>query len=167
MTYAIEFLCLSVAKLMVLDRMSNFATPQAGGASLRTRWILGSRVVTGVVLAGNAVGLAGMIASAVHFNNAAEHFSSASLYFRANNTANGLASVQSARDDVEYGASVFTVQAFCEVAVLLVIVCAFVAVAVACSNRITSTLLAVRLPYTSLNVFPPRLSVSTTRINPY
>ncbi len=38
-TYAIEFLCLSAAKLMVLDRMSDFAALQDEGT--RKRWAAG------------------------------------------------------------------------------------------------------------------------------
>ena len=44
-TYAIEFLCLSAAKLMVLDRMSVFAAPQAEGSAAQKRWTAAGRVV--------------------------------------------------------------------------------------------------------------------------
>ena len=49
-TYAVEFLCLSAAKLMVLDRMSVFAAPQ--GARLQTRWAAAGRVVMACCSAG-------------------------------------------------------------------------------------------------------------------
>ena len=51
-TYAIEFLCLSAALLMVLDRMSVFAAPQ--GAQPQQRWALAGRVVMATVILGNA-----------------------------------------------------------------------------------------------------------------
>ena len=44
-TYAVEFLCLSAAKLMVLDRMSVFAAPQAEGSAAQKRWTAAGRVV--------------------------------------------------------------------------------------------------------------------------
>ncbi len=141
--YAIEFFCLSVAKLMVLDRMSKFATPQQAGY-LRMRWDMGARIVTTVVCAGNMVGVAGNVATAVYFKRTSEHFDTASEYYSANNTANALKSVREALEQLEFGAKIYTVQAFCEVAVLLVIITAFAAVGVGCSHRIKTTLLAVR-----------------------
>ena len=54
-TYAIEFLCMCAAKLMVLDRMTVFAAPQ--GTRLQTRWAAAGRVVMAAVVLGNAVGL--------------------------------------------------------------------------------------------------------------
>ena len=83
-TYAIEFLCLSTAKLMVLDRMSDFAAPREDG--LRRRWVVGGRVVMAVVVLGNAVGLAASAAAAVHSQRAAEAASTSSALFAANNT---------------------------------------------------------------------------------
>ena len=61
--YAIEFLCLSAARLMVLDRMSYFAAGQDEVA--RQRWAAGGRMVMAVVVLGNAVGLAANVAAAV------------------------------------------------------------------------------------------------------
>jgi len=69
-TYAVEFLCLSAAKLMVLDRMSVFAAPQ--GARLQKRWAAAGRVVMAAVVLGNAVGLAANAAAAVHYHKAAQ-----------------------------------------------------------------------------------------------
>jgi hypothetical protein len=56
-TYAFEFLCLSAAKLMVLDRLSVFS---AEGTGVRRRWTATSVVMAAVVL-GNAVDLAGNV----------------------------------------------------------------------------------------------------------
>jgi hypothetical protein len=142
-TYAFEFFCLSVAKLMVLDRMSNFATPQQTGGSNR-RWDMAGRILTAIIFVGNAVGLAGNIASAVYFKRASEHFDYASAFYAVNNTVDAVKSFQAALTQLESGAEIFTVQAFCEVAVLLVIVIAFAVVGFACSARIKTTLLAVR-----------------------
>jgi len=86
-TYAVEFLCLSAAKLMVLDRMSVFAAPQ--GTGMPKRWAAAGRVVMAAVVLGNAVGLAANVAAAVHYQKAAEAASAASAYYAANNTKDG------------------------------------------------------------------------------
>jgi hypothetical protein len=64
-TYAVEFLCMCAAKLMVLDRMSAFAAPQDAG--MQKRWALAGRVVMAAVVLGNAVGLAANAAAAAHY----------------------------------------------------------------------------------------------------
>jgi hypothetical protein len=114
--HAIEFLCLSAAKLMVLDRMSVFAAPQAEGSAAQRRWTAAGRVVMAAVVLGNAVGLAASVASAVHYQ---EDQSDNSAYYAV------------------------SVQSFCEVAVLLLIVLAFVVVGVLSARRVSSMLLAV------------------------
>ena len=83
-TYAIEFLCLSAAKLMVLDRMSVYAAGQDEGS--KKRWAAAARAVMAVVVLGNAVGLAANITAAVHAQRAAEAASTASALFAANST---------------------------------------------------------------------------------
>jgi hypothetical protein len=125
-TYAIEFLCLSAAKLMVLDRMAVFAAPQ--GARLQKRWAAAGRVVMAAVVLGNAVGLAANAAAAVHYQKAAQAMSTASVYYAANNTDDGDNFYSLSQEEVQRGGSIASVQAFCEVAVLLLIVAAFVVV---------------------------------------
>ena len=83
-TYAIEFLCMCAAKLMVLDRLSVFAAPQDEG--LQTRWAAAGRVVMAAVVLGNAVGLAANAAAAVHYQKAAQAMATASACYTANNT---------------------------------------------------------------------------------
>jgi hypothetical protein len=133
-TYAIEFLCLSTAKLMVLDRMSDFAAPREDG--LRRRWVVGGRVVMAVVVLGNAVGLAASAAAAVHSQRAAEAASTSSALFAANNTQAAFEYFRTGQSEIKLAASIESVQSFCEVAVLLVIVAAFVAAGVMCARRI-------------------------------
>jgi hypothetical protein len=98
-TYAIEFLCLSAAKLMVLDRMSDFAAGQDEGA--RKRWAAGGRVVMAVVVLGNAVGLAANVAAAVHGQRAAEASSTASAFFAANRTQEAFEFVLSSQKELQ------------------------------------------------------------------
>jgi hypothetical protein len=64
-TYAVEFMCMSAAKLMVLDRMSVFVAPQ--GTRMLKLWVAAGRGVMAVVVLGNAVGLAANIGAAVHY----------------------------------------------------------------------------------------------------
>jgi hypothetical protein len=134
-TYAIEFLCLSVAKLMVLDRMSDFAA----GSTTR-RWIFGGRVVMAAVVAGNLVGLAGNAAAAVYYVRAAELLATTASVCAAVNSSR--AACQETLDSTflpqRMALSIRSVQAFCEVAVLLLIVAAFVAVSAAGLRRISS-----------------------------
>jgi hypothetical protein len=140
-TYAIEFLCLSSALLMVLDRLSNFAAPQ-GGVMLK-RWVLGGRILMAVVMLGNTVGLAGNIVSATHYQRSADALDEAISYFIANNIPEFRASNVLSQQEVERAASVSSWQAFCEVAVLLLIIAAFVAAGVLSARRISSRLLEV------------------------
>ncbi len=142
-TYAIEFLCLSAALLMVLDRMSVFAAPQ--GTRLQKQWAAVGCIVMAVVVLGNAVGLAANIAAAVHYQKAAEAASAESAYYAANNTDTD----DSRRfyslflQELQLAGSIASVQSFCEVAVLLFIVVAFVAVGVLSVRRVSAKLLEV------------------------
>ena len=139
--YAIEFLCLSAARLMVLDRMSDFAAGQDEGT--RKRWAAGGRMVMAVVVLGNAVGLAANVAAAVHAQRAAEAASTASALFAANSTQLARESLILSNTEIQLSISIQAVQSFCEVAVLLLIVAAFVVVGVACARVVSSKLLAV------------------------
>jgi hypothetical protein len=140
--YGIDFLCLSAARLMVLDRMSEFAAGQDGAT--RKRWATGGRVVMAVVVLGNAVGLAANVAAAVHVQRAAEAASTASALFAANITTQVAREYESlSRSELQLSVSIAAVQTFCEVAVLLLIVVAFVVVGVVCTRLVSSNLLAV------------------------
>jgi hypothetical protein len=141
MMYAIEFLCLCAAELMVLDRMSVFAAP--GDVDMQKRWAAAGRVVMAVAVLGNAVGLAANAAAAVHLQKAAAAESTAASYFAANNTDKGNESSSSASKELQLGGSFASVQRFCEFAVLLLIVVAFVVVGVLCARRVKSRLLGV------------------------
>jgi hypothetical protein len=139
--YAIEFLCLSAARLMVLDRMSVFAAGQDEGK--RKRWAAGGRMVMAAVVVGNGVGLAANVAAAVQVQRSAEAASAASALFAANSTQLALESASLSQTYVQLSVSIAAVQAFCEVAVLLLIVAAFVVAGVACARIIRSNLLIV------------------------
>ena len=140
-TYAIEFMCLSAAKLMVLDRMSMFAAPE--GTGIRRRWVNAGRIVMAVVVLGNAVGLVANFVSASQYQKASEFASSSSAYYATNDTVNGRLFFARGRTEIQLGGSVTSVQLFSEVAVLLFIVAAFVAVGVLSLRRVSAWLLGV------------------------
>ncbi len=137
-TYAIEFLCLSAALLMVLDRISMFAAPD-----MPRRWALAGRVVMAAVVLGNAVGLAANLAAAVHYQSAAEATSTSSAAYSANNIEDGDYFNALGQQDVLRGGSSVSVQLFCEVVVLLLIVVVFVVAGVLSARRVSSRLLHV------------------------
>ena len=139
--YAVEFMCLSAAKLMVLDRMSVFAAPE--GTSARRWWAAASRIVMAVAVLGNAVGLAANVAAAVQYQKTSEAYSAASAYYAANNTEDGQRFRFFGREEVQLGGSIASVQSFCEVAVLLLIVVAFAVVGVLSARRVSARLLGV------------------------
>ena len=96
-----------------------------------------------VVVLGNTVGLAAMIAAAVPAQRAAEAASTASALFAANSTQLARESFSLSQTELQLTISISSVQSFCEVAVLLLIVAAFVVAGVMCARVIRSRLLAV------------------------
>ncbi len=134
--YAIEFLCLSVAKLLVLHRMADFGVPKGDGLSRRLA--VGGRVVMAAVVVGDVAGLCGMVAAAVLGKQAGDLNNAAGVAFAANSTeaANAIAVQAGQKLTVAYDAG--SVQQFCEVAVLLLIIVAFAVVGVACARRLSS-----------------------------
>jgi len=63
-TYAIDFILLSSAKLMVLDRMTEFSKLHGGG--LKRRWARGQRIVMAAVVLLCVTGICGNVAAAVY-----------------------------------------------------------------------------------------------------
>ncbi len=96
-----------------------------------------------VVVLGNAVGLAANVAAAVRAQRSAEATSTASALFAANSTQLAREHESLGRTEIELSTSIAAVQSFCEVAVLLLIVAAFIVTGVTCARVISSRLLAV------------------------
>jgi len=137
-TYAIEFLCLSVAKLLVLDRMAEFEV--AKGVGMKRLLAVGGRVVMAIVVVGNVAGLCGNAAAAVYSKEAGDLNMAASAAYAANNTDAGDKYFNLAAQKASVASEVGSVQSFCEVAVLLIIILAFAVVGVACARRVSSAL---------------------------
>ncbi len=134
--YAIEFLCLSVAKLLVLHRMADFAVPK--GDSLSTRLAVGGRVVMAAVVAGNVAGLCGNVSAAVLSKQAGDLENAVAAAFAANNTEAANAILVQVSQKITVAGDAVSVQQFCEVAVLLLIIFAFAAFGAACARRLSS-----------------------------
>ncbi|OBQ32931.1 MAG: hypothetical protein AN484_27570, partial [Aphanizomenon flos-aquae WA102] len=136
--YAIEFLCLSVAKLLVLHRMADFAVPKSDGLSRRLA--VGGRVVMAAVVVGNVVGLCGNVAAAVLHKQVGDLANAAAAAFAANSTEAAIAIDAQADQKNTVTLDASSVQRFCEVAVLLIIILAFAVVGIACARRVSSAL---------------------------
>ncbi len=136
--YPLEFLCLSVAKLMVLHRMADFALDKGDGMS--RRMAVGGRVVMAAVVVGNVVGLCANAAAAVYAKQAGDFDSASSAAFAANNTDDGNNFNYEAFQKMSVAVDAASVQSFCEVAVLLIIILAFAIVGIASARRVSSAL---------------------------
>jgi hypothetical protein len=141
-TYAIEFMCASAAKLMVLERMSDFVAPHGG--TMRKWWVLGGRIVMTVVVLGNATGLAACIAAAVRWIRSYEAASKRLSYFAANNTAKASELFRVSQEENANAYFMWSAQQVCEVAVLLFIVAAFLVTGAMCARRISTALYGVQ-----------------------
>jgi hypothetical protein len=141
-TYAVEFMCISVAKLIVLERMSNFAMSKGGSMQ---KWLICRWIILAAVAIGNSVGLAANTTSAVQFVNAADTFLEAHAFYASNQTDDGDECDSVAQKRVLYALSISSVQSFAEVAVLFIILAAFIVVGSLCLRRVSSALLEVHV----------------------
>ncbi len=132
-TYAAEFLCLTVAKLLVLDRIAHFSKLLQA-----KRWLVARQVVVAVVVLGNSVSLAGNVAAASYFERASHFAALASSSFASNSSVDGKAHYALSLEQFENAVSISSVKSICDLAVLLLIIVAFVAVGIMCSRLIWS-----------------------------
>ncbi len=135
--YPIDFLCLSVAKLMVLERMSLFA-------GVSKRWYVWCRSVFVLVVVGNVAGLVGNFFAAASFQKCVETYTMSSTSYSLNNTADGQKYFSLSQSCAQAAYSIASVQIFCETLVLLLIVVDFIVVGFACSRVIRTALEGVQ-----------------------
>jgi hypothetical protein len=138
--YPVEFLCLSLSKLMILDRMIDFVEMHAGQPR---KWIHWRRVVIFVVSAGNLLGLAADFTAAAHYGKSADFFGASFTEHSANNTATGLELFKEGRAEQQNASSIASHQYVSEAAVLLFIIAAFTWCSALCARRIRATLSVV------------------------
>ena len=138
-TYAVEFLCLSTAKLMVLDRMKDFLAKDA----MSRRLAVAGRVVMAVAVVGNVVGLCGNVAAAVYYKQAGDLNTAAAAAFAADKSFyEGTSLVNSSIATGTIAANAQSVQQAGEVFVLLIVIAAFAVVGVACLRRVNAAMRA-------------------------
>jgi len=136
--YSLEFLCMSVAKLLVLHRMLHLALGKVGEGS--QRWFAAGRIMMGVIIAGNLVGISSNIATAVFDKQASDSFSALAAALQAKD-AQGInsfinsSSIIDAFQSLENVDKTYSVQQFCEVLLLLLILVAFAVVGAKCAHR--------------------------------
>ena len=138
--YPIEFLCLSIALLTVLDRMRRFAMPEA---------VTSARVVVAAVVVGDVVGLCASFAAA------ADHVQT-SVYWRRTsaaccnfNSSEFLTLIRQARELTERTASTASVNYFSEVVVLIIIVGSFSCVGFVSARRVRNSVQLIRISASS------------------
>ena len=123
--YALEFFCLSVAKLLVLHRILHVALPRAVVDSQRS--VAAGRLLVCSVIAVNLVSVSGSVGEAVYWKRVSNGISNANeVNDGIGNTlfANWMSAVKFA-----------SICQFCEVAMLLLIITVFLVLGALCARR--------------------------------
>ena len=138
--HAMEFFCLSVAQLSVLDRMSDFAFPPRLGSVKGLRF--GQWAVLAVVMTGNAVSFCSNVAASVYYSQSGDFYNAASVA-SSENEIESHADLARSKDQIAYSTS--SIQMFCEVIVVLIILLSVAVVGAACAHRVSTTLSATNV----------------------
>jgi hypothetical protein len=141
---SLAFVFVSVAKLMVLDRMTQFAMKRAQEALVRRMGAV-QRIVLCIVLIVNAAAVAASLASTHFFSLAAGADASAAAAFLSNQTDAGASLRLEARRHASVGNTCVAVAQVCFVLCLLVIMTAFAGAGVFVAVRIRHFLAGVGL----------------------
>jgi hypothetical protein len=136
--YAFEFLMVCVAKLTVLFRMLEFAAPKAND-ELRRRLALFLRAVMTVVILFSVGGICANAAAAATAVKTGDLFNQAAAAYAANRTAEGADLEQRVQIENAQTNRITSVQQFCEVLVLLIIIIAFTVAGTLCARRILTS----------------------------
>ena len=140
-TYAVEFLCSSMAKLIVLDRLADFGSRETGGIS---KLFSGKgRYVFRSIIACNVLGICGNVLAAAFSIEASKLNYQAAILLNLSDTAQ-YASYNStillANNSFIRAEMCSSIQEFLEVLMLLLIVISFVAVGVSSVRRVDFSL---------------------------
>ena len=133
----LELAFVIIAKLLVLHRLQRFAVSRS--PRLRT-WDLVGRAFLAVVVAVNAVGFCSNIVAAVHYNQAAFSNGAAGTAWGFNNSVLGVKYEIQAYQSFQTAGQTGSIQRFCEVAVLLLIIAVFLVVGVNSAAVIASAM---------------------------
>ena len=139
--YPLEFAFLSIAKLTVLDRLVSFAAPDGGTAKcshLRKRLSRILRATIVVAAAGSLIGFCGNTASAVYCVQIGREAEELLQLHLANTSApwRDYPPSKSIVDTLKLNATVLSIQLFCELVVLVIIVAVFAVIGTICLRRI-------------------------------
>ena len=121
--YPLEFMSISVTKLLAVDRVLGLAPPDAD--AMKTRLTGAARLVLASVVLGNMVGISGGTAASVLLNKAADNSMHAAAAFFVNDTASAFHFLSVSTELTQLSDEAASVQSFSEVAVLLFILVAF------------------------------------------
>ena len=141
---SLAFVFVSVAKLMVLDRMTQFALKRAQEALVRRMGAV-QRFVLCSVLMVNAVAVAASLASTAYFSLAAGANASAAAAFSSNQTETGESLRLDARRHARIGNTCIAVIQVCFFVCLLIIITTFAGAGVFVAVRIRHFLAGVGL----------------------
>jgi hypothetical protein len=141
---SLAFLFVSVAKLIVIDRMTQFAVMRAQEAVVRRMGAV-QRVVLCIVLVVNVVAVAASLATTAYFSLAAGAEASASTAFSSNQTEVGESLRLEAKRHASVGNTCLAVAHTCNVCCLFVIMTTFAGAGVFVAVRIRHFLAGVGL----------------------
>jgi hypothetical protein len=134
--YSIEFTCLIVAKLLVLDRLVGFV--RRGKAVVPKKVLVGGKIIVALVAVVCGAGMCGnAIVAHIRKVRGDLHYSAAVAY-AANDIDAGNSFTSQALQQAALANRAVSVQQFCEVAVLLVIITVFVVVGIMTTHRVRS-----------------------------
>ena len=137
--FSLEFSFLSVAKLLVLDRLLHVAMPRALATS--QRWATAGRLVVGSIVVGNVVYVGSSIAAAAYFWRSFQLYKSLSEALLSNNSSyESFVMFREAGANTSNGARYYSYGEFCEVIVLILIVAVFSVLGALCARRMRSAL---------------------------
>ncbi len=137
-----ELLFTSIAKLLVLFRMLDFASTYDNDA-VRRRWLFARKVSVSVVAIGIAVGLLGGTLATLEYQKVLVHLKDADAAMSGSDTPNILEALgffKKAIDSFQVGNARLGMQEFSEALIQLMIFLTFAASGILCFRRITSVL---------------------------
>jgi hypothetical protein len=129
------------------------------------RWTTCGQITIAVVATCNFVGVAANLAAAAIFLRSSDSYLSAHALRVNNNTIARGAMVRQAQSQNDEALSAASVQSFCEVAALLIIITAFALVGFLCIRRISTSMLAMRASHAlAAERFQLRRQIFTTTV---
>ena len=143
-TYAVEFLCSSMAKLIVLDRLADFGSRETGGISNLFSGM--GRYVFRTIIACNVLGICGNVVAAGFSVQASKLNYQAVHAFKLDNVSDAGIRYTKESERSFFNAEICSsIQEFLEVLMLLLIVISFVTVGVSSVRRVDFSLRAANV----------------------